>query len=159
MQEDEDRRRAESMAEELRLQEEKRKQLEIQERERQRLEAAEREWQRLEAAERERQRLKAAERERQRVEAALHTQVGRWLKLEAHFDDTRASRFCDKLQELGFSSTQGLMVLDEEDHRQLAQDLNMNKWVPLPNFVSCIGQLGYCGMTSCSSFSPDTKRV
>lgn len=135
MQEDEDRRRAESMAEERRLQEEKRKQLEIQERERQRLEAAERERQRVEAAERERHRLKAAERERQRVEAALHTQVGRWLKVEAHFDDTQASRFCAKLQELGLSSTHGLKVLDEEEHRQLARDLNMNMWVPLLCFV------------------------
>lgn len=75
----------------------------------------------------------------------LHTQVGRWLKVEAHFDDTQASRFCAKLQELGLSSTHGLKVLDEEDHRQLARDLNMNMWVPLLYFVRALDSLVLAG--------------
>ncbi|CAM9188513.1 unnamed protein product [Ectocarpus sp. 6 AP-2014] len=55
----------------------------------------------------------------------LHTPVGRWLKMEAHFNDTQASRFCAGLESLGISSTNALNV-EEEAQQQLALDLKMN---------------------------------
>lgn len=49
--------------------------------------------------------------------------------MEAHFDDTQASRFCAELKELGLSSTQALKAQDEAEQQQLTLELKMNRWV------------------------------
>ncbi|CAM9778355.1 unnamed protein product [Scytosiphon promiscuus] len=139
VEEDEDRRRVEaetaliearqhteSAAEERRRREEvERMKMELQE-----TEALRREKDAAAKAETERQRLEVAGREQEslRRQQALHTQVGRWLKMEAHFDDSQASRFCAHLKELGLSSTQALKVQDEAEHQELARELKMNKY-------------------------------
>ncbi|CAN0553612.1 unnamed protein product, partial [Ectocarpus sp. 12 AP-2014] len=81
-------------------------------------------------AEAEQQRLKVATLEEAalRQQQALHTPIGRWLQIEAHFNETQASRFCAGLEELGISSTHALKVLEREAQQQLAVDLNMNKY-------------------------------
>lgn len=138
MQEDEDRRRveaesalvearqrAESAAEERRRQEEaERTKKELQE-----AEALRRKKDAAAKAEADRQRLEVAALEEAalRQQQALHTPIGRWLKMEAHFNDTRASRFCADLEGLGISSTQALKVQERDAQQQLTLDLNMNK--------------------------------
>lgn len=80
-------------------------------------------------AEAERQRLEVATLEEAalRQQQALHTPIGRWLQIEAHFNDIQASRFCAGLEELGISSTHALKVQERDAQQQLAVDLNMNK--------------------------------
>ena len=138
VQEDEDRRRveaetaliearqrAESAAEERRRQEEaERTKKDLQE-----AEALRRKKDAAAKAEAERQRLEVAALEEAalRQQQALHTPIGRWLKMEAHYNDTQASRFCAGLEELGISNTHALKAQERDAQQQLALDLNMNR--------------------------------
>lgn len=80
-------------------------------------------------AEAELQRLAKAAREERivRQQQALHTPVGRWLVMEAHFSDAQATRFCAGLEELGLCGIQALKVQKEAEQEQLALELKMNK--------------------------------
>lgn len=121
------RQRAESAAQERRCQEEaERTEKKVRE-----AEALRREKDAAARAETERQRLEATAREEGalRLQKALHTPMGRWLKMEARFDDTQASRFCAGLDELGVSSIRALKIHKKEEQQQLALDLKMNRWV------------------------------
>lgn len=119
------RQRAESAAEERRRQEEaERTNKELQEAEalvRKKDAAAKAETQRR------RSELAALEKAALQQQQALHTPLGRWLKMEAHFNDNQASRFCAGLEGLGISSTHALKVQERDAQQQLALDLNMNK--------------------------------
>lgn len=119
------RQRAESAAEERRRQEE----AERTKKDAQEAEALRRKKDVAAKAEAERQRLEVAALEEAalRQQQALHAPIGRWLKMEAHFNDTQASRFCAGLEELGISNTHALKVYDRDAQQQLAVDLNMNK--------------------------------
>ncbi|CAN0059348.1 unnamed protein product [Ectocarpus fasciculatus] len=137
--EDEDRRRVEAETALI----EARQRAESAAEERRRREEAERmnkELQEAEALARKRDAAAKAEIERRRLEVAalekaalqqqqaLHTPLGRWFKMEAHFNDTQASRFCAGLEGVGISNTHALKVLERDAQRQLARDLNMNKY-------------------------------
>ncbi|CAM9796640.1 unnamed protein product [Laminaria digitata] len=126
--EDEDRRRAQSEA--ALIEARQRAESAAEERRRREEEELTKKQLREAEAEAERQRLEVAAREQRalRQQQALHTQVWRWLKMEAHFDDTQASRYCAELKEQGLSSTQALKVQDEAEQQQLALELKMNKY-------------------------------
>lgn len=55
--------------------------------------------------------------------------MGRWLKLEAHFDDEQAAFFCLGLKNLGIRNIPALSCLREEEQQELARELQMNRWV------------------------------
>lgn len=128
---------AEKAAEEKRLQEEEQRAKEM-------VRVAEALRQANEAAaksEAERQQLEESVQEQRfaRQQPALHTPVGRWLVMEAHFNDAQATRFCVGLEELGVSSIQALKVQEEAgQQQQLALELKMNRWVSSAMGACCV---------------------